>query len=149
MSFLPMVAFIAILYFLLIRPQQKRTKQHQALIAAIKKGDKVITSCGIIASVSKVANDQEVILEIADGVHCRFVKTSVANVIAGDSSPAANKPSQASVAGDAPVPTNKKVEAISDKSQEAIEPVVKQEGTERSGGARRQASRGASQTKKK
>jgi preprotein translocase subunit YajC len=116
LSFLPMVAFIAILYFLLIRPQQKRSKQHQALIAAIKKGDKVITSCGIIASVSKVANDQEVVLEIADGVHCKFVKTAIASVIAGDGAhPApANKQLQA---GGSSAPVNRPTQPTQDANK--------------------------------
>ena len=77
MAFLPMVAFIVILYFLLIRPQQKRQKQHQELIASIKKGDKVVTNSGIIATVSKVVSEHEVILEIANGVHCKFVKSAM------------------------------------------------------------------------
>jgi preprotein translocase subunit YajC len=81
MSLLPMLAFVAILYFLLIRPQQKRTKQHQALVSSVKKGDKVVTSSGMIAVVSKVVSDQEVVLEIADGVHCRFYKSSIANIV--------------------------------------------------------------------
>ena len=81
MSFLPMIAFIGILYFLLIRPQQKRQKQHQALLAAIKKGDKVITNSGLIATVSKVLNDQEVILEISNGICCKFVKSAISGTI--------------------------------------------------------------------
>ena len=81
MAFLPLVAFIAILYFLLIRPQQKRQKQHQELVSSIKKGDKVVTNSGIIATVSKVVSEHEVVLEIANGVHCRFVKASISNVV--------------------------------------------------------------------
>ena len=81
MAFLPMVAFIVILYFLLIRPQQKRQKQHQELIASIKKGDKVVTNSGIIATVSKVVSEHEVILEIANGVHCKFVKSAISNIM--------------------------------------------------------------------
>ncbi|MDR1034816.1 MAG: preprotein translocase subunit YajC [Holosporales bacterium] len=84
MSFLPMLVFIAILYFLLIRPQQKRTKQHKALIAAVKKGDKIVTNCGILATVSKVVNDHEVVLEIADGIHCKFLKSAISNVVNAD-----------------------------------------------------------------
>lgn len=80
MSFLPMIAFIAILYFLLIRPQQKKQKQHMALVASVKKGDKVVTNSGIIATVSKVLNEQEVVLEIADGVYCKFVKSTINSV---------------------------------------------------------------------
>ena len=81
LSFLPMIAFIAIMYFLLIRPQQKKQKQHQALIASIKKGDKVMTNSGLIAIVDKVENDQEVVLEIANGVKCKFMKATIMNVI--------------------------------------------------------------------
>lgn len=84
MSFLPMIAFVGILYFLLIRPQQKKQKEHMALIASIKKGDKVVTSSGLMATVSKVVSDQEVILEIAPGVHCRYVKAAIANVAKQD-----------------------------------------------------------------
>lgn len=81
MAFLPMIAFVVILYFLLIHPQQKRQKQHQELIASIKKGDKVITNSGIIATVSKVVSEHEVILEIASGVHCKFVKSAISSVV--------------------------------------------------------------------
>jgi preprotein translocase subunit YajC len=88
MSFLPMLAFIAILYFLLIRPQQKRQKQHKALISALKKGDKVVTSSGIIATVSKVPGDHEIVLEIAHGVHCKFVRSAIASVAQSDATAA-------------------------------------------------------------
>jgi preprotein translocase subunit YajC len=81
LSSLPMIALIFILYFLLIRPQQKRQKQHQALVSAVKKGDKVITNSGIVATVSKVLNEQEIVLEIADGVHCKFIKSAIASII--------------------------------------------------------------------
>jgi preprotein translocase subunit YajC len=87
MSFLPMLAFLAILYFLLVRPQQKRTKEHRALIASVKKGDKVVTSCGILATVSKIVSDQEVVLEIADGVYCKFVKSAISNVVSTETQP--------------------------------------------------------------
>ncbi|MDR2458823.1 MAG: preprotein translocase subunit YajC, partial [Holosporales bacterium] len=80
MSFLPMLAFIAILYFLLIRPQQKRQKQHKELISALKKGDKVVTSSGIIATVSKITGDHEIVLEIAHNVHCKFVRSAITSV---------------------------------------------------------------------
>jgi preprotein translocase subunit YajC len=79
-SFLPMVALMGIIYFLLIRPQQKRTKQHQLLLASIKKGDKVTTSSGMLGTVSKIV-EQEVVLEIADGVHCKFVKSAIVSVV--------------------------------------------------------------------
>ena len=82
LAFLPLIGFVVILYFLIIRPQQKRQKQHQELIASIKKGDKVVTNSGIIATVSKVVSEHEVVLEIANGVHCKFVKSAIANIMA-------------------------------------------------------------------
>lgn len=84
MAFLPMIAFMVILYFLLIRPQQKKQKAHQALIAAIKPGDKVMTGSGLLATVTKVLNDNEVMLEITDGVQCKFIKSAIVTVITND-----------------------------------------------------------------
>ncbi len=81
MSFLPILFFIGVIYFLLIRPQQKRSKQHQALIASIKKGDKVVTNSGIIGTVVKVLNDQEILIEIADKVFVKFVKSTISSVV--------------------------------------------------------------------
>ena len=84
MAFLPMVAFMVILYFLLIRPQQKKQKAHQALISSIKPGDKVMTSSGLLATVTKVPNDNEVILEISDGIQCKFIKSAIITVITNE-----------------------------------------------------------------
>lgn len=81
MSFLPMLAFIAILYFLLIRPQQKRAKQHKAMVCGLKKSDKVLTAGGVYGTVSKVINDNEVILELAEGVYCKFLKSSITAIL--------------------------------------------------------------------
>ena len=80
MSFLPMFAFIAILYFLLIRPQQKRAKKSQAMIASLKKGDKVLTVGGIFACVAKIV-DNEVTLEVSDGVFCKFAKSAISSIV--------------------------------------------------------------------
>lgn len=91
-SFLPMIAFIGILYFLLIRPQQKRAKQHQAMMIGLKKADKVVTVGGIIATVAKILNDNEVVLEIAEGVFCKFLKSSITNIISGQSSVGVDHP---------------------------------------------------------
>jgi preprotein translocase subunit YajC len=125
MSFLPVIAFVAVLYFLLIRPQQKRQKQHQAMIAAIKKGDKVVTNSGIIATVSKILSEQEVVLEIAAGVHCKFVKSAISSVLnvsastpIAASTPKVETPSVASSEN-----SEKKIEAetpsVEDKSEDA------------------------------
>lgn len=105
MAFLPMIAFIVILYFLLIRPQQKRQRQHQELIASIKKGDKVVTNSGIIATVSKVVSEHEVILEIANGVHCKFVKSAISSIMENSGKVDASPKEMAQLAA-----PNKKVE---------------------------------------
>lgn len=79
-QFVPFVAIIAIMYFLVIRPQQQRMKAHQALIASVKRGDVVVTSGGIIAEVVKVLENDEVMVEIADDVRVKIVKSTIADV---------------------------------------------------------------------
>ena len=81
MSLLPLVAIFVIFWFLLIRPQQKKMKEHKALVEAVKRGDKVVTAGGIIGSVSKVVSDTEVQLEIADGVRVRVVKATLQDIL--------------------------------------------------------------------
>jgi len=78
-TFLPFVAIFVLFYFMLIRPQQKRVKEHQALIAAIKRGDTVVLSNGMIGKVTRVENE-EAMVEIAQGVNVRVVKGMVAEV---------------------------------------------------------------------
>ncbi len=76
---LPIVAIFILFYFLLIRPQQKRMKAHQAMVAAVKRGDTVVLSNGMIGKVTRVEND-EVMVEIAQGVNTRVVKSMVSEV---------------------------------------------------------------------
>ena len=77
----PLVLIFAIMYFLLIRPQQKKLKQHQAMVAALRRGDQVVTQGGVIGKVVKVKDDGEVEVEIADGVKIRVVQSTIATVI--------------------------------------------------------------------
>lgn len=79
-SMLPLVAIFVIFYFLLIRPQQRRAKQHQELIANIRRGDTVVTSGGLIGKVSKVIDDREIQVELAENVRVRMVRSMVAEV---------------------------------------------------------------------
>ena len=72
---------------LMIRPQQQRVKQHQATIAAVKKGDEVVTGGGIRGRVTKV-DDDEVEVEIAQGVKVRVVKSTLARSLTGNAKPA-------------------------------------------------------------
>jgi preprotein translocase subunit YajC len=80
-SFIPLILIFAIMYFLLIRPQQKRAKDHQKMVAALRRGDQIITQGGIVGKVSKVKDDGEIEVEIAEGVRVRVVKSTVAQVL--------------------------------------------------------------------
>jgi len=73
------VPLILIFYFLIIRPQSQQRKQHQAMIDAVRRGDTVVTSGGLIGKVTKVA-DNELTIELADGVRVRIVRRMVADV---------------------------------------------------------------------
>jgi preprotein translocase subunit YajC len=84
---LPWLLIFVIFYVLLIRPQQKRAKEHQAALAAIKKGDEVITGGGIRGRVTKVSDD-EAEVEIAQGVRVRVVKGTLSQVVTKTSKPA-------------------------------------------------------------
>ncbi|MEL6266879.1 MAG: preprotein translocase subunit YajC [Pseudomonadota bacterium] len=78
---LPLILIFVIFYFLLIRPQQKRAKEHQAMIEALRRGDQVITSGGMYGKVVKVRDDNDIDVEIAEGVKVRVVKSTVAQVV--------------------------------------------------------------------
>jgi preprotein translocase subunit YajC len=77
---LPFVLIFVIMYFLILRPQQKRAKQHQEMVKNLRRGDNVITSGGLVGKVTKVVDDDQVEIEIADGVRVRQVKSMVADV---------------------------------------------------------------------
>src|SRR5262245_47756526 len=80
MSLLPFVGIFVIMYFLILRPQQKRVKQHQELVKNVRRGDTVVTSGGIIAKVTKVIDDDQIEIELADGVRARQVRSMVSDV---------------------------------------------------------------------
>jgi len=80
----PWLLIFVIFYILMIRPQQRRVKEHQAAIAAVKKGDDVITGGGIRGRVTKVTGD-EAEVEIATGVKIRVVKSTISHVLTGNS----------------------------------------------------------------
>ena len=84
---LPLLFVFVIFYLLMIRPQQRRMKEHAATIAAVKKGDEVVTAGGVRGKVTKVADD-EVEVEIAQGVKVRIVKSTLSHVLTKNSKPA-------------------------------------------------------------
>ena len=79
---LPLILIFVVFWFLLIRPQQKKMKQHREMITAIRRGDRVLTGGGIIGTVSKVLNDTELQVEIAEGVRVKVLRSTVSEVLA-------------------------------------------------------------------
>jgi preprotein translocase subunit YajC len=77
---LPFVLIFVIMYFLILRPQQKKTKDHQELVKNLRRGDTVITSGGLVGKVTKVVDDDQIEVEIADGVRVRQVRSMVSGV---------------------------------------------------------------------
>ena len=81
-SLAPLVLIFVVFYFLLIRPQQKKMKAHKAMVAAVRRGDRVVTAGGIVGTVSKVLSDTELQVEIAEGVRVRVIRSTVTDVLA-------------------------------------------------------------------
>ncbi len=77
---LPFVLIFVIMYFLILRPQQKRAKDHTELIKNLRRGDTVITTGGLVGKVTKVVDDDQIEVEIADGVRVRQVRSMVSGV---------------------------------------------------------------------
>ena len=79
---LPMVLIFGVFYMLLIRPQQKKAKQHRELLGALRRGDRIITNGGLIGLITKVVDANELIVEIAQGVRVRVARSMVSTVMA-------------------------------------------------------------------
>lgn len=82
MALLPFVLIFGVFYFLILRPQQQKMKKHQELLAGLRRGDRVVTSGGLIGTISKVVSDGEVQLEIAENVRIRLVRAMITEVLA-------------------------------------------------------------------
>ena len=79
---IPLVLIFVVFYFLLIRPQQKKAKAHREMIAGLRRGDRVVTSGGIVGQVQRVIGDSELSVEIAEGVRVRVMRAMVAELVA-------------------------------------------------------------------
>ena len=79
-SFLPIILIVFIFYFLVIRPQSKRMKDHREMVGAVRRGDTVVTAGGVIGKVAKVKDENEVEIDIAEGVRIRVVKSTLSDV---------------------------------------------------------------------
>ena len=82
MQFLPLVLIFVVFYFLLIRPQQKRAKEHKVMLSNLRRGDRVVTGGGIIGTVAKVVGDDEVAVDISEGTRVRVVRSTITSVLA-------------------------------------------------------------------
>ena len=80
MSLLPFAAIFVIMYFLILRPQQKRVKQHQELVKNVRRGDSVVTNGGLVGKVTKVIDDDQIEVEVAEGVRVRQMRQMIADV---------------------------------------------------------------------
>ncbi|HLI11450.1 MAG TPA: preprotein translocase subunit YajC [Alphaproteobacteria bacterium] len=81
MSILPLVLIFVVFYFLLIRPQQKKMKEHKGMLSQLRRGDRVVTGGGIVGTIAKVQGDDDVIVEIAEGVRVRVVRSTIQSVV--------------------------------------------------------------------
>lgn len=79
-DFLPLIALLAVFYFLIVRPQQKRAKEHKAMVEALQKGDEVVTIGGVLGKITKVG-EENVQVEIASGVNVQVQKSAIQNVL--------------------------------------------------------------------
>ena len=81
-QFLPLVLIFVVFYFLLIRPQQRKAKDQKTMLDALRRGDRVVTGGGIIGTVARVDNPEEVVVDIAENVRVRVVRSTITTVLA-------------------------------------------------------------------
>ena len=86
LTFLPLVLIFVFFYFLLIRPQQKKMKEHKEMISKVKRGDKILTAGGIYCKVSRVIDETQVEVEITNGVKILISKPTITDVISSTDS---------------------------------------------------------------
>jgi len=80
-QFIPLILIFVIFYFLLIRPQQKRIKEHKAMVDSLNRGDDIVTSGGIVGKVVRVLEDDKAEVEIAENVTVKIIKSTVSQVL--------------------------------------------------------------------
>lgn len=111
MSILPLVLIFAVFYFFLIRPQQKKAQEQKNLLSALRRGDRIVTSGGLIGVIHKVISDNELQVEIAEGVRVRVARNMVASLLSKtepiaevpeENQPAPQKPAAKKAAGGRP-----------------------------------------------
>jgi preprotein translocase subunit YajC len=80
MSLLPFALIFVIMYFLILRPQQRKAKEHSDLVKNVRRGDTVVTSGGLVGKVTKVVDDEQIEIEVADGVRIRQMRQMISGV---------------------------------------------------------------------
>ena len=80
-QFVPLILIFVIFYFFLIRPQQKKVKEHKSMVVSLKRGDEVITSGGIVATIERVHEDDKIDLSISENVTVKVVKSTIQNLL--------------------------------------------------------------------
>ena len=80
-QFIPLILIFVIFYFFLIRPQQKRVKDHKAMVESLKRGDEIITSGGIIGTIERVMEDDRIEVNIGDNVKVQVIKTTITSLL--------------------------------------------------------------------
>ena len=80
-QFIPLILIFVIFYFFLIRPQQKKVKEHKLMVSALKRGDEVITSGGIVGKVERILGDDKIDLSIYENVTVKVVKSTIQNLL--------------------------------------------------------------------
>ena len=80
-QFIPLILIFVIFYFFLIRPQQKKVKDHKTMVGSLKRGDEVITSGGLLGKIEKVYEDDKVDLSISDGITVKVIKSTVQSLL--------------------------------------------------------------------
>lgn len=112
-NILPLVLIFVVFYFLLIRPQQKKVKQHKAMVEALRRGDRVVTSGGLIGTVSKVIDEGEVEVTIAPEVKVRIIRSMIQDV-RSKTEPVSDQSSASKVKNVKKGSKNKETEAAND-----------------------------------
>ena len=80
-QFIPLILIFVIFYFFLIRPQQKRVKDHKAMVASLKRGDEIITSGGIIGTIEKVMEDDRIEVIVAENVKVQIIRSTITSLL--------------------------------------------------------------------
>jgi|TARA_Y100001001_G_scaffold133118_1_gene133217 preprotein translocase subunit YajC len=80
-QFIPLILIFVIFYFFLIRPQQKRAKDHKAMVAALKRGDEVVTSGGIVGKVERILGEDKLDLSISENVTVQVVQSTIQSIL--------------------------------------------------------------------